>query len=130
MRALVAVSALILTASTHAATEPPRERLSLQATASTELARDVIGVAFSTTKEGSDAAGVQAALKQALDAALTEARKIARPGQVDVQTGAFSLAPRYERGPAGSVAGRVAPSCSSKARTSARSRNWWGASAA
>ncbi|RTL15046.1 MAG: DUF541 domain-containing protein [Burkholderiales bacterium] len=96
MRALVAVSALILTASTHAATEPPRERLSLQATASTELARDVIGVAFSTTKEGSDAAGVQAALKQALDAALTEARKIARPGQVDVQTGGFSLAPRYE----------------------------------
>jgi predicted secreted protein len=38
---------------------------------------------------------VQAALKQALDAALAEARKIAQPGQVDVQTGNFALYPRY-----------------------------------
>jgi predicted secreted protein len=38
---------------------------------------------------------VQAQLKQALDAALAEAKKVARPGQVDVQTGNFSIAPRY-----------------------------------
>ena len=38
---------------------------------------------------------VQAQLKQALDAALAEAKKAARPGQVDVQTGNFSLFPRY-----------------------------------
>jgi len=38
---------------------------------------------------------VQTGLKQALDAALLEARKIAKPGQVEVQTGNFSLYPRY-----------------------------------
>ena len=71
------------------------DRLNLSASASLEVARDVLGVTFSSTKEGSDAATVQAGLKQALDAALTEARKIAKPGQVDVQTGNFSLYPRY-----------------------------------
>jgi predicted secreted protein len=38
---------------------------------------------------------VQSQLKQALDAALAEARKAARPGQLEVQTGNFSLYPRY-----------------------------------
>ncbi len=38
---------------------------------------------------------MQSQLKQALDAALAEARKAARPGQVEVQTGNFSLYPRY-----------------------------------
>ena len=40
---------------------------------------------------------MQAQLKQALDAALAEAKKAARPGQVDVRTGNFSLYPRYAR---------------------------------
>ena len=97
MRAAVALSALALTVAAHAHAEaPPRERLSLSASASADVARDVLGVAFSTTREGADAGGVQAALKQALDAALAEARKVAKPGQVDVQTGSFSLSPRYE----------------------------------
>jgi predicted secreted protein len=96
MRALVAVSALVLTAVAQAGTEPPRERLTLSASASTEVTRDVLSIAFATTKEGADPGAVQTALKQALDAALTEARKIAKPGQVDVQTGGFSLSPRYE----------------------------------
>ena len=74
---------------------PPHDRLNLSATASVEVTRDVLGVTFSTNKEGADAAAVQSALKQALDAALAEARKIARPGQVEVQTGNFSLYPRY-----------------------------------
>jgi predicted secreted protein len=38
---------------------------------------------------------VQAQLRQALEAALTEARRSARPGQVEVRTGGFSLQPRY-----------------------------------
>ena len=49
---------------------------------------------MTTTREGQDAATVQSQLKQALDAALAEARKAARPGQVEVQTGNFSLYPR------------------------------------
>ena len=73
----------------------PRDRLNLSASASVEVTRDVLGVAFSTSKEGSDAAVVQVQLKQALDSALAEARKIAKPGQVAVQTGNFSLYPRY-----------------------------------
>ena len=86
----------VLSASVHAADlPPPMDRLNLSASASLEVARDVLGVTFSSTKEGSDAATVQAGLKQALDAALTEARKIAKPGQVEVQTGNFSLYPRY-----------------------------------
>jgi len=97
MRVAVAISALTLSLAAQAGTDaPPRDRLSLSASASAEVARDLLGVTFSTTREGSDAAGVQTALKQALDTALAEARKAAKPGQVDVQTGGFSLTPRYE----------------------------------
>jgi predicted secreted protein len=93
----VVLGALSLSAAVQAAGEPPvRERLSLTASASADVTRDLLGVGFSTTRDGPDAAGVQAALKQALDAALAEARKVAKPGQVDVQTGSFSLTPRYE----------------------------------
>lgn len=73
----------------------PQGVVSLSSSASVEVTRDVLGVTFGTTKEGVDAASVQSQLKQALDAALAEAKKAARPGQVDVQTGNFSLAPRY-----------------------------------
>jgi predicted secreted protein len=75
----------------------PAHVLNLSAEASTELVRDTLNVAFSTTREGPDAAAVQSALKQALDAALNEARRVARSGQIEVQTGAFSLHPRYGR---------------------------------
>lgn len=98
MRSLNATALALLTLTAlaaHAGTELPQDRLVLSASASTEVNRDLISLGFSTTREGSDAATVQAALKQALDAALTEARKVARPGQVDVQTGNFSLSPRY-----------------------------------
>lgn len=76
-----------------------KDALNLSATASQEVARDTLGVVFSTTREGSDATAVQTQLKQALDAALTEARKIAKPGQVEVQAGNFSLYPRYSSKP-------------------------------
>ncbi|HEV6968921.1 MULTISPECIES: SIMPL domain-containing protein [Roseateles] len=97
MRAVLALSLVAASLAAQAASDaPPRERLSLAASASAEVTRDILGVTFSTSREGADAAGVQSALKQALDAALAEARKVARPGQVDVQTGGFSLAPRYD----------------------------------
>lgn len=96
MRLLLAVPALALVLSAHAAADVPSERLSLSASASTDVVRDVLGVSFSTTREGPEAAAVQTALKQALDAALAEARKAAKPGQVDVQTGGFALYPRHD----------------------------------
>lgn len=80
---------------------PRKDALNLSATATQEVTRDVLGVVFSTTREGADAATVQSQLKQALDVALTEARKIAKPGQVEVQTGNFSLYPRYSQKPGG-----------------------------
>jgi predicted secreted protein len=95
MRSLILLPAFVLAGAAQAV-EPPRERLSLSASATAEVTRDVLGVSFSTSREGTDAAGVQAALKQALDAALAEARKLAKPGQVDVQTGSFSLYPRHD----------------------------------
>ena len=74
---------------------PPQNVVSLQASATTELTMDWLAIVFSTTREGQDAAGVQSQLKQALDAALAEARKAAKPGEVNVRTGGFSMYPRY-----------------------------------
>lgn len=79
----------------RAAEEPPLSGvLTLTASGSVEVTKDVLGVTFSTTRDGTDAATVQSALKQALDAALAEAKKAAKPGLVDVHTGNFSLFPR------------------------------------
>lgn len=95
---IVAALALLTLAAmppARADTPAPQGVLSLTASASVEVTKDLLSVSFSTTKEGSDANAVQAQLKQALDAALAEAKKAAKPGQVDVQTGTFSLYPRY-----------------------------------
>lgn len=79
------------------AAEPPEPQgvVRLASSASFEVTRDLLSVAFGTTREGTDAGMVQTQLKQALDAALNEAKRLAKPGQVDVRTGNFSLAPRY-----------------------------------
>ncbi len=93
--AAFAALALCTALPARADTPPPLGVLSLSATASVEVTKDLLAITFSTTKEGTDANVVQAQLKQALDAALAEAKKAARPGQVEVQTGTFSLYPRY-----------------------------------
>ena len=74
---------------------PVQNVLSLAANASVDVTHDLLSVIFSTTREGADAGAVQSQLKQALDEALAEAKKAARPDQLDVQTGNFSLSPRY-----------------------------------
>ncbi|HVQ04312.1 MAG TPA: SIMPL domain-containing protein [Burkholderiaceae bacterium] len=73
----------------------PQDVLTLSASSSVEVQYDVIAMTMSATREGSDASVVQSQLRQAVDAALSEARKAQRPGQIDVRTGAFSLTPRY-----------------------------------
>lgn len=77
---------------------PPSNVLALSASASGEVPQDMLTVTLSAMREGSDAATVQAQLKQVLDAALTEARKTARPGQLEVRTGGFGLSPRWVQG--------------------------------
>ena len=82
---------------------PPQLVLNRQASATVEVLNDRLAVTFSTHREAPDAATVQAGLKQALDAALAEARKVAKPGQVDVRAGNFNVHPRY--GNRGQVSG-------------------------
>lgn len=92
-----AAALLLALGSAAMATEVPLVQgvVNLSASASVEVPRDVLTVTLTVTREGSDAASVQSALKQALDAALIEAKKLAKPGQVEVQTGNFALFPRY-----------------------------------
>jgi predicted secreted protein len=89
---LFGVSAACIAA--RAETPPPSGVVALTASATAEVPKDMMTITFSVTRDGPDPNAVQAALKQALDAALAEARRAAKPGQVDVQTGAFSLYPR------------------------------------
>lgn len=94
------------TAAVHAADAPPPPAgvLALSANASLEVDNDVLGVTLAATRDGPDAANVQSALKQTLEAALAEARKAARPnGQLEVRSGNFSLFPRYSN--KGQIAG-------------------------
>jgi len=97
LRGLVAAcsAAVVSGAAAQGLPPPPQNVVSLSASASVEVTKDWLTVVFSTTREGPDAAVVQSQLRQALDQALTEARKGARPGQLEVQTGGFSLHPRY-----------------------------------
>jgi len=95
LAAVVAALAFAAALPARAQTPPPQGVMSLTASASVEVTKDLLAITFSTTREGPDANVVQTQLKQALDAALAEAKKAARPGQVEVQTGTFSLYPRY-----------------------------------
>ncbi|MDE2296872.1 MAG: SIMPL domain-containing protein [Burkholderiales bacterium] len=92
---LVLVLALATPLARAADAPPPQGVVSLASSASVDVTKDVLSVTFNTTREGADAAAVQLQLKQALDTALAEAKKVARPGQLEVQTGNFSLAPHY-----------------------------------
>jgi predicted secreted protein len=103
LRRSAALVVAVLTIGNAAAQSPsdllnvlhPSGVVNLNASASVEVTKDVLTIVFSQTREGTDAQAVQAALRQALDSALAEARKVAKPGQVDVQTGNFTLHPRY-----------------------------------
>jgi predicted secreted protein len=87
-------------AQTAPATAQPNNVVSLSSSASTQVPQDWLTVVMATSREGAEAAAVQSQLKQALDAALAEARRAARSGEpqaLEVQTGGFSLNPRYGR---------------------------------
>ena len=90
------VAAMSSAIAAHAQLVPlPQNVVVLNASASVDVNKDWLSVTFSTSRDGADAAAVQSQLKLALDAALAEARKVAKPGQVEVQTGALSIFPRY-----------------------------------
>ena len=96
---LIAASAFMVYAgaafSQNSQTAEPRNVVQLSASGTVEVQQDLLVLALSTSKEGADAASTQAQLKQALDAALAEAKRNAQSGQMDVRTGPFGLYPRY-----------------------------------
>jgi predicted secreted protein len=95
-RILIATFAALTAEAASAQTpQPPENVVTLSASASAEITKDWLGVVFSTARDGTDAAVVQAQLRAALDSALAEARKVARPGELEVQTGSFAIYPRY-----------------------------------
>jgi predicted secreted protein len=73
----------------------PQNVVQLTSSASVDVLQDLLAISLTTTREGVDAVAVQTQLKTALDAALTEAKKAAQAGQLDVRTGNFSMYPRY-----------------------------------
>ncbi len=92
--ALMACAGVAFSQNQPSASEP-RNVVQLSASGTVEVQQDLLVVNLATSKEGTDAAAVQAQLKQALDAALAEAKRSAQPGQLDVRTGPFGLYPRY-----------------------------------
>ena len=76
---------------------PPQNVLQLSATGQVEVQQDLLTLSLTTSREGADAAAVQAELRKAQDAALTQVKASAQPGQMDVRTGDFSVHPRYSR---------------------------------
>ena len=99
-RLLVLLSCSMLACSLHAQTlaqAPPENQVQLSANATIEVPQDWLTMTLTTSRDGLDAAVVQLQLKQALDAALVQARAAAKPGQLEVRTGNFQLFPRHGR---------------------------------
>jgi predicted secreted protein len=76
---------------------PPANVVQLSASASIEVQQDLLTLNMTTSRDGPDPSAVQSQLKQALETALVEAKKVALAGQMDVRTGNFNLSPRYAR---------------------------------
>lgn len=76
----------------------PQNVVQLSASGVVEVQQDLLVLTLHATRDGKDAAAVQAQLRKALDGAMQEARKGAEPGPMDVRTGQFSLSPRYGTG--------------------------------
>lgn len=100
----VAASALLASAgAVFAQNVEPRNVLQLSASASSEVAQDWMQLTLAAVQDGSDAAAVQAQLRQLLDGAQAVLRLRAQEGQLEWRSGAFSIAPRY--GKDGKIAG-------------------------
>ncbi len=99
--AALVVGALVTQAAPAQTLAPPQNVLLLASEASAEVVQDTLTIALQASRDGPDAAGVQSQLRQVLDAALVEARKAVRPGQLELRTGVFSIYPRYATKPTG-----------------------------
>lgn len=97
-RRALASSLILVAVALHAQVLPvPENVVQLAASATVEVAQDLLSLQLNATREGPDAGQVQAQLKTVLEQALAEARRSAQPGQLDVRTGNFNVGPRYGR---------------------------------
>jgi|JI10StandDraft_1071094.scaffolds.fasta_scaffold623856_1 predicted secreted protein len=105
IRSPILVTALMGTAALAQAQVLPQPQnvLQLATSATAEVPQDMLAITLQVQREGSDANAVQSQLRTVLDAALTEARKAVRPGQLDLRAGSFGVYPRYA--PKGGVNG-------------------------
>lgn len=98
---LVSVAGIFIANLSHAQTVEPTgptmARVTLSATAATEVPHDWMTIQLSTTRDGTDANAVQSQLKAALQAALAVAKPKAEGERLAVHTGSFQLSPRYGR---------------------------------
>ena len=77
--------------------QEPQNVLQLSTSANVDVRQDLLTLSLATAREGTEAAAVQAQLRNALDNALKEVKKTAEAGAMDVRTGDFSVHPRYGR---------------------------------
>ena len=73
----------------------PMNVVQLAAQGVVQVKQDWMTATLSSTKDGRDAATVQAQLQKAVEAAMTTLRADAQAGQMEVSTGNFSISPRY-----------------------------------
>lgn len=93
----LAASGVAFSQDVAAAQPAPQNVVQLSASGTVEVQQDLLTISLNATRDGADASTVQTQLKQALDAALKEAKSTAQPGQMDVRTGNFNLSPRYNK---------------------------------
>ncbi|MEO8543353.1 MAG: SIMPL domain-containing protein [Burkholderiaceae bacterium] len=99
MKTLLAATLALtsLMASAQTTLTENRNVAELSANATVDVQQDWLVLNMSTTRDGADAAMVQNQLKQALDTALQQVRKLGQPGQLNVRTGNFNLFPQHNR---------------------------------
>ena len=92
---LMFATAAGLASAQSATPSEPHNVVQLSASGTVEAQQDILTVTLSTSREGSDAGAVQSYLRLTVDNALTELRKSAQSGAMEVRSGAFNLRPRY-----------------------------------
>lgn len=92
-----ALYGVMLAASAQPPAPAPHDVVQFAATAVVEARQDLLTVTLRSSRDGSEPLSVQARLKEALDAALAEARATAQPGAMEVRSGNFSVVPREGR---------------------------------
>ncbi len=96
---LIATVALLAATSAGQARDlplgPPQNVLQLSAAGSVDARQDLLIISLSTSRDGTDAVAVQQQLSVAVDAALAQVKPLVQPGQLEVRTGRFGLAPRW-----------------------------------